>query len=59
MATEYIYKICQNCNGDGEWNDTPSNPDPENPEIAHSCEPCSGVGRILWGEVRDELISEE
>ena len=56
MATNYIYRICPNCNGDGVCND------PENPaegEVSFPCPTCGEVGRTLWGELRDEKIGEE
>ena len=52
---EYIYRLCQSCNGDGKQDYATEG----GGEQEKTCSQCGGVGRVLWGEVRDEIIGEE
>ena len=55
MGVNYIYRLCQVCNGDGK-KDKATEAEGEHEVI---CDACNGVGRVLWGEVRDEIIGDE
>ena len=54
MGTEYIYKICGYCGGDGKIQQTH---DGVLQEV--DCTNCNGTGKHLWGYLQDELEGEE
>ncbi len=60
MGTEYIYKLCPHCNADGKIPLSPGGAPMGDPEDypQTDCEHCGGLGKKLWGEIRDELIGE-
>ncbi len=60
MATEYIYRICEGCDGDGlnpeESIDENGNPTADGTKM---CTKCNGLGKYLWAYKQDELEGEE
>jgi len=55
MGTEYIYKVCSICLGDGLFVDFVEG----TPRETEECPRCKGLGKVLWGFLQDELENEE
>ena len=55
MATEYIYKECSLCNGDGEVYD----PSSEGSDVIPCLKCINSSGKVFWGWLQDEKESEE